>query len=143
MPGIATTCMCTVWFYLYYIICCTYRTFSNRTKLLINRRKSILHVFLNNTHHTGNTYIIIPNIFSMEALALINRRKSILHVFLNNTHHTGNTYVITPNVLSMEALALINRINSLFAIYVALIERKGDLKLFFSIFDPFYLRKYS
>ena len=31
-----------------------------------------MHAFLNNAHHTGNTYIITPNVFSMEALALIN-----------------------------------------------------------------------
>ena len=34
-------------------------------------------VFLNNAHHTGNTYIITPNVFSMEVLALINGINSI------------------------------------------------------------------
>ena len=32
----------------------------------------ILHTFLNNAHHTRNTYIIAANIFSMEVLAIIN-----------------------------------------------------------------------
>ena len=36
-------------------------------------------MFLNNTHHTRNTYIITPNVFSMEALTLINRINSIFH----------------------------------------------------------------
>ena len=52
-----------------------YRTISNRMKLLIkcNQRNSILRAFLNNyAHHTRNTYIISPNVFSMVALALIN-----------------------------------------------------------------------
>ena len=34
-------------------------------------------MFLNNAHHTGNTYIITPNVFSMEVLALINGINSI------------------------------------------------------------------
>ena len=29
-------------------------------------------MFLNNTHHIRNTYIITPNVFSVEAIALIN-----------------------------------------------------------------------
>ena len=44
--------------------------------LILNYVNSILHVFLNNTHHTGNTYIITIN-FSMEALVLINGINSI------------------------------------------------------------------
>ena len=112
-------------------------------------RKSIIYARYSNYMYVYSVvllilyYMLYMPTFSNRTKLLINRRKSILRVFLNNTHHTGNTYVITPNVFSMEALALINRINSLFAIYVALIERKGDLKFFFSIFDPFYLRKYS
>ena len=29
-------------------------------------------MFLNNAHHIRNTYIITPNVFSVEAIALIN-----------------------------------------------------------------------
>ena len=56
-----------------------------------------------------------------------------LCVFLNNTRDTVNYYITAPNVFSMEELTLINEINSIFSIYVILIKRKRNLKLFFGL----------
>ena len=58
-----------------------YRTFSNGTKLLMYRKKFDFFFFvcdfLNNAHHTRNSYIIASNVISMEVLALIKRINSI------------------------------------------------------------------
>ena len=54
-----------------------YRLYANKTEDLINERKWMLRAFLNNAHHTGNCYITVPNVFSMERLTLIDEINSI------------------------------------------------------------------